>query len=378
MKAAVLEDVERIRVTSVPDPQVHDREVLLRVRAVGVCGTDLHIYQGKANWNFDARGRQVPLAEQPQILGHEYSAEVVETGKNVTDLQVGARVACDQGINCASVGRTPLCEYCASGYSHHCRWFQERGISGQQGALAEYIVMPALNCLRLQQGMSDEQGALVEPLACILHASYAAESARARYTLAGKDRIRNVLICGAGPAGLLFLQYLRRVRHFNGLILVSDLRERNLALAEQFGGTAVNPKSEDLPVAVEEHTHGERIHYLIDACGDPALFRMMPSILRNQATVLIYGAGRNGGDMGWFDLILRFEPTIIAPAGASGGFDPDGRPTVYREALQLIAAGKVQVSPFVTHRYGELEQIHLAFEEDFRKPDYIKGVLTLS
>ena len=206
MKAAVLEDVEKLVVRQVPDPELAPREVLIRVRAVGVCGTDLHLFRGHGNYNLDPRGRIIPLAEQPQILGHEFSGEIVEVGREVRDLKNGDRVLCDQGRNCISQQRSPLCSYCATGDSHQCEYYGEHGITGLPGALAEYIAMPAVNCIKLPDDMPIELGALVEPLGCVLHSGHRVERADQRYTFDGAERIKNVLICGAGPAGLLFLQ----------------------------------------------------------------------------------------------------------------------------------------------------------------------------
>ena len=189
MKAAVLEDVRKMHVQSVSDPTPAPHEVVLRVRAVGVCGTDLHLFQGLGNYHRDSKGRAVPLTEQPQILGHEFAGEVVEVGKEVKDLKPGDRVLCDQGRNCYSQQRRPLCPYCASGDSHQCAYYQEHGITGLQGALAEYIAIPAVNCLRLPDSMTTESGALVEPLGCILHSSSRMEAARGRYTFDGPERI---------------------------------------------------------------------------------------------------------------------------------------------------------------------------------------------
>ncbi|HEX5482108.1 MAG TPA: alcohol dehydrogenase catalytic domain-containing protein, partial [Terriglobia bacterium] len=239
MKAAVLEDVEKMTVRQVADPSVSPREVLIRVQAVGVCGTDLHLFRGQGNYNLDSKGRQIPLTVEPQILGHEFSGEVIEAGRDVKHLRPGSRVLCDQGMNCHSQARQPLCSYCASGDSHQCQFYGEHGITGLQGALAEYIAIPAVNCVELPDDMTAEVGALVEPLGCVLHSSDRVERSAGRYTFEGPDPIRNVLICGAGPAGLLFLEYLRNVKGFEGLILVSDLREKNLELARRFGGTPI-------------------------------------------------------------------------------------------------------------------------------------------
>jgi L-iditol 2-dehydrogenase len=377
MKAAVLEDVEKLVVRSVPDPAVPPREVAIRVKAVGVCGTDLHLYRGHGNYNMDAKGRLVPLTEQPQILGHEFSGEIVEVGREVKDLKPGDRVLCDQGRNCHSQGRSPLCAYCASGDSHQCEFYGEHGITGLPGALAEFIAMPAVNCLRLPDSLPTELGALVEPLGCVLHASDRAERAAGRYTFGGQDPIRNVLICGGGPAGLLFLQYLRNVKQFDELILVSDMREKNLELVRQLGGTPINVAQQDVREAVRELTHGERVHYLIESCGNSVIFEQIPSLLRKQGTILLYGHGHKGRDIGLLANVLFLEPTLAVPIGASGGFDPDGRPATYRRALELVSSRQVRVEPFVTHRYSALEDIHQAFDQDFQKADYIKGVLKL-
>jgi threonine dehydrogenase-like Zn-dependent dehydrogenase len=377
MKAAVLEDVEKLVVRSVPDPAVSPREVALRVQAVGVCGTDLHIYRGHGNYNFDPQGRPIPFSRQPQILGHEFTGEVVEVGREVKDLKPGDRVLCDQGRNCHSQARRPLCAYCASGDSHQCQYYGEHGITGLPGALAEFIAMPAVNCVGVPAELEAELAALVEPLGCVLHSSDRAERARARYSFEGDDPIRNILVCGAGPAGLLFIQYLRNVKNFDGLILASDVREKNLELAKQFGATPVNASRPDLVEAVNEITHGERIHYLIEACGNSSIFEVMPGILRKQSTVLLYGHGHKGRDIGLICNLLFLEPTLVAAVGASGGFDPDGRPTTYRRALELILSGKIQVRSFVTHHYQALEEVHRAFEQDFSRADYIKGVLNL-
>jgi L-iditol 2-dehydrogenase len=378
MKAAVLEDVRKMVVRQIPDPRLAPHEILLGVRAVGVCGTDLHLFQGHGNYNTDAAGRIIPLTERPQILGHEFSGEVLAVGGDVKDLKPGDRVLCDQGRNCYSQKIRPLCPYCASGNSHQCAFYKEHGITGLPGALAEFVAIPAVNCLRLPGALPMEAGALVEPLGCVLHSSSRMEGASARYGFQGPEPIRNVLIFGSGPAGLLFLQYLRSVRGFDGLIVVSDVRRKNLEYAEQFGATTINASEEDVVEKVRELTHGEGIHYLIEACGNAAVFEQIPKLLRKQGTLLVYGAGHKGRDIGLLDTLYFMEPTLVISVGASGGFEPDGRPSNYLRALEMVGSGKVQVTPFVTHRYHALEEIHRAFEEDFEREDYIKGVLSLA
>lgn len=377
MKALLLKDIEKLAVEHIPDPSLSPRDVLLRVRAVGVCGTDMHLYRGDRNYNLDAEGHPIPLHVQPQILGHEFSGEIVEAGKEVDDLKPGDRVLCDQGLNCRSRGRDVLCPYCASGDSHQCEFYAEHGITGPPGALAEYIAMPAANCLVLPPGMPMDRAALVEPLSCVLHANELAERTSARYTFHGPERIKNVLILGAGPAGQLFLQYLRKVLQFAGLIIVTDVRERNLEIVRQFGGTPVNVARQDAAEAVKEFTRGELIQYVIEAAGDPGVFEQLPPLVRKQPTVLLYGHGYTGRDISVLSKLFFIEPCVIVPTGGSGGFDPDGRPTTYRRARELVSSSTIQVEPFITHRYQALEEIPKAFEHDFHQPDYIKGVLSL-
>src|SRR5215468_2126278 len=147
MRACVLHDIRRLEVRDVPVPRVESGEVLVRVRAVGLCGTDLHIFGGEANYNTDARGQPIPLAAHPQILGHEIAGVIESSAGDVTDLQAGDSVAIDQGLNCMSRLRRPLCEYCATGDSHQCEFYGEHGITGLQGGLAEFISIPAVNAL---------------------------------------------------------------------------------------------------------------------------------------------------------------------------------------------------------------------------------------
>lgn len=378
MHALVLSDTEKLELRQIERPAPAAREALIEVSAVGLCGTDFHIYEGRANYNTDATGRVIPLSAQPQILGHEFCGRVVEVGSEATGLEIGDRVIVDQGRNCSSRGREELCEYCATGNSHQCVDYDEHGITGLPGALAEFIAVPAANAVRIESPIPDEEAALSEPLGCIIHACDAVEQAFARYTFGGEQRIKNALIIGAGPAGLLFTQYLRRVIGFDGLLLVSEPNEKRRHLAEEYGATTIDPQSVDLVAAVQELTAGERIHYLIEAAGVAEIFRQMPGLLRKQATVLLYGHGHHGVDLGVLNNVQFLEPTLVAPVGASGRLGEDGRPQTYKRALELIAGGRINVSRFITHRYDRLEEVPQAFSADRFREDYIKGVAVLS
>ena len=373
MKAAVLYDVARIEIRDVRTPDPGPREVLLRILAVGLCGTDLHIFAGHGNYNLDARGQPIRLAEQPQILGHEIAGIVQETGADVHDLRPGDRVVVDQGRSCVSEGR-PACEYCASGDSHQCEHYQEHGITGLPGGLAEFLAIPAVNAVRIEAAPDVATAALTEPLGCVVHASDVLLRAPARYPL---NHARHVLICGAGPAGLLWVQYLRNVLGFDGVLLVAEPTAAKRALADRFGAETIDPRAADLVDAVLARTCGRRIDLLVEATGSGAMLASIAPLVRKQATVVLYGHGHAGVDVSVLSQLQFREPVLLSPVGASGGHEPDGRPSTYLRALRLIEQGRVDVAPLITHRYRSLDQVPGAFAAGYTAPDYIKGVVTL-
>ena len=381
MRAAVLVDARRIELRDVASPEPRDDEVRVRVRAVGLCGTDLHIFAGHANYNQDPSGRLIPLREEPQILGHEIAGEVETVGDSVKDLREGDRVIIDQGRNCFSERRDPLCEYCRTGDSHQCEFYREHGITGLPGGLAEFITVPAVNAVRLNAAIPLDLAALTEPLGCIVHSSDCVLRTPARYSLKPPKHVqpvRTAIVCGAGPAGLLFTQYLRNVVRFDGHLLVIEPNATKRALAERYGAKTIDPSSTDPVAAVQELTSGRRAELLIEATGSAQIFASIPRLVRKQATVVLYGHGHVGADLSVLNQLQFLEPNLVSPAGASGGVEADRRPSTYVRALQLIEKRTIDVSSIVTHRYQSLDSVADALENGHRAPNYIKGVVTLS
>ena len=378
MRAVVLSDVNRLEVRDVPSAAPAAHEVRVRVAAVGLCGTDLHIVAGHANYNRDANGRVIPLTEEPQILGHEIAGVVEDVGRDVSNLRSGDRVVIDQGRNCVSEHRAPLCEYCATGDSHQCELYREHGITGLPGGFAEYLTIPAVNAVSVESELDMAEAALAEPLACVVHSTDLLTRADARYTLAANGHaVRTAIVCGAGPSGLLFVQYLRRVLEFDGLLLVVEPNAKRRALAERFGAETIDPVASDAADAVRERTRGRGAELVIEASGSGPALAGLPRLIRKQATVLLYGHGHDGVDASVLNLLQFMEPRIVSPAGASGGFEPDGRPAVYVTALRLIERGAIEVAPIITHRYRSLDSVPDAFAGDHRSPEYVKGVVLL-
>jgi L-iditol 2-dehydrogenase len=379
MRAAVLADVGRIEIRQVPVRPPGEHDVLLRPVAVGLCGTDFHIFAGHSNYNTNGRGEPVPLRDEPQVLGHEIVAIVQECGALVTDLAPGDAVVVDQGLNCVSSRRDPRCEYCCTGDSHQCAFYREHGITGLPGGLAERMTLPAVNVIAIAGDIPHGHAALTEPLGCIVHSCDMLARAQARYTLDAADasqRVHTVLVSGAGPAGLLFIQYVRQALGWQGRILVSEPNAVKLALAVRFGAEALDP-SADAVEAVLDATRGRRVELLIDAAGAATLYRQVPGLLRKQGTFLAYGHGHAGADLSLMNNVQFLEPTFVSPVGASGGFLPDGRPATYRRALDLIESGKVAVGPMITHRYASLDDVPRAFDGAHAALDYIKAIVEL-
>ena len=382
MKATVLCDVNRLEVRDIPRPVISPYEVLIRVTAVGLCGTDVHIFAGHANYNTNEYGQPIPLALQPQILGHEITGVVEQVGSAVSDLREGDRVVVDQGLNCVSRRRDVLCDYCRSENSHQCEFYREHGITGLPGGLAEFIAVPAVNAVKINTPLDASIAALVEPLGCIIHSSDMVAKARTRHTVRAESaerRVRSVLICGAGPAGLLFTQYLRNVLLYEGLLFVSDPNERKRQLAKKLGADeAIDPVGSDLVEVVHEHTGGKGVEYLIEASGSGDVFRSMPGLIRKQATVLCYGHGHSGTDLSVLSSIFFKEPVLVSSVGASGGFESDGRPSVYTRALSLIEQKRIDIAPLITHRYTSFGDVEKALSTDIHATDYVKGVVVLA
>ena len=381
MRAGVLCGVRHLEVRDVPLPVVAPHEVLVRVSAVGLCGTDAHIFAGDSNYHTDEYGQPIPFDIDPQILGHEISGSIEDVGSEVGDLKPGDRVVIDQGLNCNSLRRDTLCEYCRTGDSHQCEFYAEHGITGLPGGLAEFIAVPAVNAIPIRSELSFTEAAMAEPLGCIIHASDSIARAQARYHLNGNSRgrqVESVLICGAGPAGLIFVQYLRRVLGYEGLLLVSEPNVEKRDLSLQFGADRViDPGDRDAVEAVHDYTDGKGVDYLIEASGAGRVLEFIPGLIRKQATVMLYGHGHAGVDLSVLNNLMFREPVLITPVGASGGFEADGRPSTYRRALNLIEEHRIEVAPLITHRYTALESVQNALANDLYTPRYIKGVVAL-
>jgi L-iditol 2-dehydrogenase len=176
----------------------------------------------------------------------------------------------------------------------------------------------------------------------------------------------------------MFVQYLRLVLGYEGLLLVSEPNAGKRQLSLKFGADqTIDPGDRDAVEAVHDYTGGKGVDYLIEASGAGRVLAFIPGLIRKQATVLLYGHGHAGVDLSVLNNLMFREPTLVTPVGASGGFESDGRPSAYLRALNLIEQERIDVAPFITHRYTSLESVQNALAQDIHTPGYIKGVVTL-
>ncbi|MDT0442391.1 zinc-dependent alcohol dehydrogenase family protein [Streptomyces johnsoniae] len=251
MKAALIESVGSVTVTTVPDPSPGPREVVVKVAACGLCGTDLHIREGEF------------APQLPVVPGHEFAGEVVATGRDVTTLATGDRVAVDPSLYCHE------CRYCRSGHANMCERWAAIGVSVAGGA-AEFAVAPEANCVKLPEHVDPQDAALIEPLSCAIR---------------GYDVIRStlgarVLIYGSGTMGLMMLELAKRTGA-SGVDIV-DINPERLATAQSLGCSraAGSPEEFDRPEGWE---------FVIDATGNAAAIQDGLGRVAKAGTFLQFG-----------------------------------------------------------------------------------------
>ncbi len=308
MHAALLKGKEQLVYTETDRPSIGPREVLLRVKNCGICGTDVHLFKGEPG---------SAAVTFPVILGHELSGIVEETGEAVTTLKKGDRVTVDPNLSC---GR---CAQCRRGQIHLCSHLQAVGVT-RNGGMAEFVAVPETNCHLLPDSVSFEEGALVEPLGCVLHGVH-----QLRLTFG-----QSVLILGGGFIGMLFLQVLRQ--YVPSRIVVSEPAEAKHALIRSFGADEViNPLTAPLR---------ETFDIVIECVGKRETMETAVRTAGKGGQVLLFGVSSPETE-------IRVSPYEIFSKELTikGSFI---NPHTHPEAIELIRKGVVNLSPLINHRIG--------------------------
>lgn len=322
MRAAVFHDRHDLRVEDIPAPgPVGPREVLLRPYFCGICGTDLHEY-AFGPIVIPTEPHALTGACAPQVFGHEFSAEVVEIGAEVTDVAVGDRVSVMPLVTCGQ------CYYCRRGLNHLCVTMACTGLSWDGGGIAELVVVQERQVSVLPEAVSNVQGALIEPAAV---AAYGVD----RTGMAPGDTI---LVTGAGPIGALSALYARAAGAAQ--VIVSEPNARRRALAEALGGViVVDPTAVDVPAFVRGLTSGVGADVAAECSGSqPGLTAALDSV-RSAGTVAQVG--------------LHVKPATIDPMALSNKDITLVGTWCYPEydwprIIALVAAGHYQVEKVLT------------------------------
>jgi 2-desacetyl-2-hydroxyethyl bacteriochlorophyllide A dehydrogenase len=308
MKAAVWYGGKDIRIEDVPTPKIKDDEVLVRVKAVSICGSDVHAYRGVSK-------RRTP----PLVMGHEFSGEIVKLGKSVKGFKEGTRVVIEPILTCG------ICRLCRLGRNNICENMSLVGLH-LSGAFSEYVSIPASKCHTLPDTVSFEEASLVEPLAVAVHA----------VTLASLETNEDVCILGSGAVGLMTLQVVNDIGAKK--LFVIDTLEYRLDLAKKLGATrTINAKKED-PVK-EVLAHGG-VNTVFEAVGHQKTVQQTLSMVQKGGKVIIIGMLDATMELGMLDVTVK----EIEIRGSYGYTSKD-----FKQALTLITKGKVEVKPLITH-----------------------------
>lgn len=317
MKCSVFYGKEDLRFKDdYPMPETGDQDVLIKVFACGVCGTDIHIYHGE---------KGASDVNPPVILGHEFSGEVVKVGKDVTTVKVGDRVTVDPNNYCG------ICMHCKMGKKNMCENMQGCGV-GFNGGFAEYCVVPEKLCFQLKDNVSYEEGAMTEPVACCLHG----------IDLANIKPGGTVCIIGGGAIGLIMAQLARASGA--AIVIMSEPVEmrRKIALANGCD-YAVDPIHEDLVGRIREITGTEGVDTVIECVGRVMATAQAVSIANKGATVLLFSVPKPDAkyDLPLID-VFRKELHVI------GSFV---NPDTHQRAVNLINNGVLKLKPLITHQF---------------------------
>lgn len=333
-RAAVMYDTHDIRLEERSVPEPGPKEVLVEIKAVGVCGSDVHYYEhGRIGSH---------VVREPLILGHESSGVIVGLGSEVTKHEVGERVTLEPGVPCGS------CRECRAGRYNLCpdvRFFATPPIDG---TFANYVTIHEDFAFGLPDSMSDEVGALMEPLSVGIWASWKAK-------IRGGE---HVLVTGAGPIGLLAM----RVAFAFGATeaTITDVSEERLEIARKSGATrTINVAREPLSET------GLEVDALIECSGNPTALNDGIRCIRPAGTAVVVGMGPEEETSIPLSYIQTREITLTGTFRYAN---------TYPTAIELVATGRVNLDDFVTSHYG-LDDTEEALQASGKEPANVKPVV---
>ena len=314
MKALLLTAPSTLAIVDFPTPAIADDEVLVRIHACGICGSDFH------GWDGSSGRRQAPL-----IMGHEASGEIVATGPRVEKWNAGDRVTFDSTIYCG------VCHFCRQGQINLCENRRVVGVSPteykQHGAFAEFVAVPSRILYRLPDTLPFDQAAMIEPVSIAVHAVQ-------RITIAATD---TVVVVGSGMIGLLIVQALRWAGAKR--IVAVDLAENRLTLARRLGAThTFNPSTSDVAAEVARLTEGLGADAAFEVVGLTPTVNLAIAVLKRSGSCVLVGNLSPKTQDFPLKAVVTKEITVTGTCSSAGE---------YPLCLDLIARGVIDVKPMI-------------------------------
>lgn len=307
-----------VSIAEAPVPKTGPNDVLIRVKAAGICGTDAHIY----NWDNWAQGRIKP----PVIVGHEFVGEIVEIGSHVQGFQPGEVVSAEGHITCGH------CALCRTGQGHVCRETSIIGVD-RDGCFAEFVAMPAGNLWRIPPEVPMEWAAIHDPLGNAVHAVLTAE-------IPG----RTVMILGCGPIGLMAIGVAKAAGAAR--VVATETNPVRRALALEMGADLVlNPAQDDVLKAVLDATGGLGVDVACEMSGHPDAVRQALACVRNGGRVQLLGLSMKEVSIDLARDVIFKGITIYGVIGRRM-YD------TWHQMTELLKARLLDLSPVITHRVG--------------------------
>lgn len=335
MKAVIVEEPEKISVVEREIPEITANQVLLKVKAAGICGSDVGIYHGKN-----------AFATYPRVVGHEFVGEVVKVGANVKNAIVGDHIAVDPVVSCGH------CYACKIGHHNVCQSVNVMGVH-RDGGYQEYVAVDQDQLNQISKDIPWEIAATIEPY------SIGAQVAH-RGRLTSED---TVLICGAGPIGLIILQVAKMK---GAKVAILDIVESRLEKAKQMGADlVVNGKTTDIVDAMERFTNGEGFNLIYEATGNVKILQTCIQKLPSQAgRIVVLGFSTVEFPIRQVDIMSK-ELEIIGTRLNNHRFP---------EVIHWFKEGKVQPKEIVTNTF-HFTDADKAFKYNDENPDKVLKII---
>ncbi len=342
-RAAFMTALDKMEIREIPVPVPTDKQVLVQLEYVGICGSDVHYFHSGRIGNF--------VVEGDFMLGHECAGTIVEVGKDVTSLKVGDRVALEPGITCGE------CEFCKAGLYNLCPDVVFLATPPVQGCYENYIAFPENMCFKLPDNVSTKEGALVEPLAVGIHAAKTGSVGLGDH----------VVIFGSGCIGLVTLLACKACGAAE--VTIVDVIPKRLEFAKKLGATRViNAAEVDAVEELLKITNGAGFEKVFECAGSPVTIGQTPFVVKRAGTIVLVGMASQPEINFNFGAIMDKEPTIKSIFRYRN---------IYPSAIAAISSGMIDVKQIVTHEF-DFDDIQKAFEENINnKNEVVKAIIKI-